>query len=321
MVKNNLKKVFENKLHFVIIVGIVFMIIFGILGVIYHQKITGFSSKIFNFQGINFDWLALANVENAFSVDITNVTSSTVALRWNPVSGVASYNVYITPEPETLGNYQWMKLMGTTSSTEFVIRDVAAAVDTFIRVEAVDNVSGTGNLVATGDAYARTIGGQAVTLDNALRQVHMYGPNILLVVLDNKKPSYDIYSGLWTGNTGESWQAETWSVKRKNGSSIAVNNVFRHSIPTGQSEFVLGLGFEPHYSTNHDELMNIDHYIYLNLSENVGNKEVLEVAHTGDMNTSLNFILLFSDKYRIKKKERYAEKRNRLMGKYKSRNA
>ena len=189
MVKNNLKKVFENKLHFVIIVGIVFMIIFGILGVIYHQKITGFSSKIFNFQGINFDGLALANVENAFSIDIINVTSSTVALRWNPVSGVASYNIYITPEPETLGNYQWMKLMGTTLSTEFVIRDVAAAVDTFIRVEAVD---GAGSIIDVGDGYARTIGGQRsqiifdtgnYSLDTPLREVHLVAPNIIQLVL------------------------------------------------------------------------------------------------------------------------------------------
>ena len=286
MVKNNLKKVFENKLHFVIIVGIVFMIIFGILGVIYHQKITGFSSKIFNFQGINFDWLALANVENAFSVDITNVTSSTVALRWNPVSGVASYNVYITPEPETLGNYQWMKLMGTTSSTEFVVRDIASAVDTFIRVEA-ENASG---VFAAGDAYAKTIGGPTVDLDYSpldtpLREVHLVAPNILMLVLANDfvKTSGTINPSdpnTWVYNfTGYDWQHGDWNVTRMNGSKILINDVYRESIPVGH--YTSGLLPDPNHEIIQYVRIDVDHRIYLILNENIGSKEILNVLHTG----------------------------------------
>src|SRR3989339_837565 len=78
-----------------------------------------------------------------------------------------------------------MKLMGNNSgntNTTFIIKDVAAAVDTFIRVEAI-NASG---VFAAGDAYARTIGGQLAQiefeygnrnkLDTPLKEIHLASP-------------------------------------------------------------------------------------------------------------------------------------------------
>ena len=232
----------------------------------------------------------------AFPVDVINISSSTISLSWNPVSGAASYNIYITPEPETLGNYTWMKLMGNNSgntNTTFIIKDVAAAVDTFIRVEAI-NASG---VFAAGDAYARTIGGQLAQiefeygnrnkLDTPLKEIHLASPNIIHLILFN--PEVHSYSGInnWIDDgvnevinyTGWDWHAGNWSVTRKNGDHINVTKVFRRSVPAGQ--------FDPDYAS----YLEFDHHIYLVLDEQVGNSEILQISHSGGANNPDSFEL------------------------------
>ena len=227
-----------------------------------------------------------------FTVDVTNATSSTISLSWNPVSGAASYNVYITPEPETLGNYSMMKLMGNNSgntNTTFVINNVAAAVDTFIRVEAI-NDSG---VFAAGDAHAKTVGGQAVTLDNELREVHMVAPNIMELVLENKgiRFYYDPAAGFTTGSVyfdnGPIWQNGNWQIRKKDGSIISVNNIYRNSYAVNMPYYFLNGQSEDNF------FYDIDHRVFLVLDNNLSQKEILSIE--GPFN--LNFTLLFSDNY------------------------
>ena len=40
---------------------------------------------------------------NTIKVNVTNVTSSTVSLNWNSISGATGYNVYVSPEPVSVG--------------------------------------------------------------------------------------------------------------------------------------------------------------------------------------------------------------------------
>ena len=87
-------------------------------------------------------------------IDVNDKTSSTITISWSPVQGATSYNVYIAPEPNYLGDNSKRKLMVNLDSsiTQCTISSLAAAVDTFVRVEAV----GTSEY---GDAHAKTYGG------------------------------------------------------------------------------------------------------------------------------------------------------------------
>ena len=218
---------------------------------------------------------------DTIDIDVTNVSSSKISLTWDAITGATSYNIYISPEPGLLGDYEWMKLIGTTSLTNFIIEDVSAATDIFIRVEAKNG----NNIVTSEDSYARTLGGptdnlqsgQYSNLDTPLREVHLLSPNIIMLVLANDHVKSS--GGVDPGNpstfvynfTGYEWHYGNWVVTRNNGSQIEIKDIYRNSVPVGHYSDAI---FKADYT-------DTDHRIYLILGKNVGSKEILNVVHTG----------------------------------------
>lgn len=223
-------------------------------------------------------------------VRVDKVTSSTVGLTFPAAASAQEVRVYIAPEPAAdavtplPGQYAVAQgLPGTT--TQYTIQNLAAAVDVFIHVEVRD---GHG-VVTAGSAHARTVGGPRTDLATPLREVHLFAPNILMLVIDNKYVnSYTGTSGSLVGYTGPEWQAGPWTVVRRDGSPMTVRNVYRHSICVGQPYYEGGVG-----APLHETYVDVDHRIYLVLDSNVGNLDVLHVQGPSGMDV----LVPYSDKY------------------------
>ena len=234
-------------------------------------------------------------------------TSSSVTLSWGQISDAASVDIYLGPEPADTpgGDLPEQVLLGSVGGTEttYTVDGLAAAVDAFFHIQVRD---GANALLAQGYAHARTVGGPRRELDNPVREVHLYAPNIIQVVItDNMVHSYtDQYDtddgGIneIVGYTGSDWQtgtkgeepegklacgpgevlkaAETkadggWTVLRGDGTPILVNDVHRQSIVVGQ----------PYYDISpyrvYENRVDVDHLIYLVLDEDVGSPAVLHI--------------------------------------------
>src|ERR1019366_7270868 len=113
-----------------------------------------------------------------------------------------------------------------------------------------------------------------VPLDNPVREVHACGPDILLIVL--------------SGGDGAAWQSGAWSVTRSSGAAVAVRAVNRESLPTSAPHYEIGYG-RP-YS---DDVLDIEHRIYLSLAEPLGAADVLRIR--GPL--GIDFQLPFNDRY------------------------
>lgn len=237
---------------------------------------------------------------------VSAVTSSTVSIEWPQTQGATAYRIYIAAKPENLNLSSKRKLVGSvvSSSQKYTLRKLAPNVDTFIRVEAF----GTAKFY---DFYARTTGGQGVTLDtllassgkarSALQAVYLYAPNVLtLVIRDEYVKSYalggdslDKGVNQLVDYTGPSWQNGTWNIVASSSSPFVVNAKYRDSIPVGN------LYDSPYNETKkavgqfNDNLMDVEHYIYLKLNRSIGQEEILEI--TGPNN--LEITLLYSDLY------------------------
>ncbi len=219
---------------------------------------------------------------------ITQTTSSKVTVAWPTFSGADAVNVYLAPEPEGTRNEPLYKMLVSQqpgTSTGCVIDKLSAASDAFFRVEAL---SGT-QVLAAGFVHARTVGGPRATLDTAVREVHAFAPNVLMVVLENKQvKSYSGTTGSLVGDTGPEWQAGPWTLTRPDGTPIQVTNVYRHSIPVGQTYYEIGPG-----TPLHQDLLDVDHRIYLVLGAPVGAREILHVQGP----RGADFVVPFSDAY------------------------
>jgi endoglucanase len=95
---------------------------------------------------------------------------------------------------------------------------------------------------------------------------------------------------------GDRWQAGAWSVTRRGGEKIEVLKVYRRSSPRGLASIKTGFGSDSPRS------MKLEHRVYLELAEAVGQEEILRVAHRGSQEegedlTALDLILPFSDLY------------------------
>ena len=220
------------------------------------------------------------------SLSVVRVTSSTVTIVWGGLGGMDSLSVYVGPEPASIPNgrlpIQRLVARVPLTATRYTITGLAAATDVFIRVEA----GGLGT-----NAHARTAGGPRATLDGPLREVHAYAPNILMMVLANPATQFDGTS-LLIGNTGPAWQGGTWTVKRRGGRVIPVSAVYRHSVPVGQPSYTVGPA-----SVGYNNVVDVDHRIFLVLTEPIGSPEWLSVWHTGDVRTALHVGIPFSDRY------------------------
>lgn len=222
-------------------------------------------------------------------VRVTGVTSSQVTVAWDPVSGAEGYHLFLSPEPmstSSTGVHVPIAAVAADTTT-YRFTDLASAVDLFIQVEAVGSD-------VLGEARAETLGGPRAALDTPVREVHLTAPDQLMVVIAN--PSVISDGGPSPlGDTGADWQGGVWTVRRADGTFIGVTRVSRHSVPVGQPDYTLG--FAPNELQVNDQIVDVDHRLYLTLAEPVGAQEVLTITHAGTPATTIRFLLPFSDRY------------------------
>lgn len=232
---------------------------------------------------------AAAGTTPLLNVRVQQITSSTVTLAWPIFSGAESVFVYLAPEPEGMRNeplYKKQVAQQSGTSTGCTIDKLAAATDAFFEVEALKGAQ----VIASGFVHARTVGGPRAALDTPVRNVHLMGPKILeIVMLDLKVTSYTSDTGTLIDYHGPEYQSAQWTVTRADDkTTIPVSKVYRHSVPAGQNYYEVGYG-----TNTHDELMDVEHRMYLMLDAPVGNREILTVK-CGD---NLTFMIPYSDHY------------------------
>ncbi len=253
-----------------------------------------------NLPSIDVDVLgsAVASVSGAaeLPVRVNEVTSSSVELAWGTYGGVNTFKVYFGPEPpSTRGAALPDAMLSATLPAEtmmYRIPNLSAATDIFMRVEALTGTT----LVATQNLHVRTVGGPREALDSAVREVHLFAPNIVQVILENKRvESYSTRSDVQDAGvdrlvnfTGPDYQAGPWTVTRRNGQTLNVTNVYRQSIPVGQPYYSVGYA-----APDPLNLTDVDHLMYLVLDQPVGTRDVLHIQ--GPLGT--DFYLPYSDKY------------------------
>ena len=208
----------------------------------------------------------LATLSRPLPAQLPDVTSSTVTIRWQSITGATQIRVYLLADTQG-GRILLATLPG--NATGYTATGLAPAVSLFFETEA-----DTGDRTLSRYWFVRTLGGPRAVLDNAVREVHAYAPDILMIVL--------------AGGDGPAWQAGPWTVTRASGAQINVNKVSRESIPVGAPDYQVGYGLP--YS---DDVLDIDHRIYLSLAEPIGNVEVLGINGPA----GVSFVLPFSDRY------------------------
>ena len=229
------------------------------------------------------------------------VTSSTVSLSWTPESDATETRVYVGSEPPSVlddplpESVLVATLSGSSSSHQ--VSGLAAAVDAFVRVEQ-DTPAGT----LGSNVHARTVGGPRTPLDTPVREVHAYAPDVLVIVIaDDQVDSYALDAGgnvmNWfgdgpegyvIGDEGSQWQQGPWTVTRRDGTSLTVQAIHRDSRAVGSPYYDIGW-----QANQRSHLIDVDHHLYLELSEAIGSREVLQI--TGPFGT--DFTLPFSDRY------------------------
>jgi len=205
----------------------------------------------------------------------SSVTSSSATICWQSIAAT-QIRVYLLADPQG-GKTLLATLPGNVTS--YTATGLAPAVSLFLEMDA-DTGSGT----VSQTWFVRTLGGPRAVLDNAVREVHAYAPNILMVVLADY-----MMTTAASGADGAAWQAGPWKVTRGSGAPIHVNSVSRESIPVGATDYQVGYGL----TTYRDDILDVDHRIYLTLAENIGNLEMLSI--TGP--SGVSFALPFSDRY------------------------
>ncbi|MFH1437135.1 MAG: glycoside hydrolase family 9 protein, partial [Pseudomonadota bacterium] len=229
-------------------------------------------------------------VHGTMEVIVDSATSSTISLSWDAVDGATDIYVYFGPEPsEEEGGELPLQVLDATLSgdaTGHTIDRLAAATDVFVHVVAAGAPDGD----LWGNTWARTPGGPRVELDTALREVHGYGLQALMLVLSD--PENELSGGVLLGNDGDAWQGGDWTVTRSDGSDVAVSAVHRHSIPVGSPEYFVGYEVWPD-----NDIVDVDHRIFLELAEGLGGNDVLTVTHSGTDETALDVRVCFSDHY------------------------
>ena len=209
-----------------------------------------------------------------------DVTSSSINISWGLVGGATGYNIFIASEPQStaIESERYLVAAVDAQTTDYRLINLAANVDTFIRVESLP----TNSVVL--ETHARTTGGPGAELDTPLKQIHLIAPDILMLVFRNEEVnSYSPQANRDDGEevtnyTGFDLQAGTWGVTRISDieSPIGVNTVYRHSVPAGSMDYDLG------YATDTmNNIIDVDHRIYLVLDQPIGNNEVLRITHSG----------------------------------------
>lgn len=218
---------------------------------------------------------------------VEKVTSSRVELSWK-IEGATEIRLFVGPEPkgdrDTLPvEHEIARLDGAARS--HVLEGIAASTDLFVRV-----VAATPQGEQWGVAHARTEGGPRQDLDTPLRSVHALAPHVLQLVLETRETQFD--GGALQGARGAAWQGGTWRITRADGSELPVERVHRRSLPVGQPSYPVG--FEQ-WGT--DKVVDVDDHVFLVLSEPIGSRDLLRIEHEGDVDTQLDVLVPFSDRY------------------------
>jgi endoglucanase len=192
--------------------------------------------------------------------------ASAPTLGWKAIHAARSVRLYLQADP-SVGGILLATLPGNATSYQF--QKLTPGVTAFIRIEAE-----TAGGVVSQNLSIQTPGGPGAVLDSPVREIHAYAPDILRVVL--------------SGGNGSTWQAGPWSITRANGAKIAVREVHRESIPVGGPDYQVGYG-RPY----RDDVLDIEHRIYLVLAEPIGNIEILNIHGP----KSIDLMLPFNDRF------------------------
>lgn len=225
---------------------------------------------------------------------VTNVSSDGLTVSWEAVVGATGYKIFIASEPSNLSIPSKRKELTTVSAgvLTYRIQKLSANTDIFIRVEGI-----SGNKFY--HAYAKTKGGQSAQLAGPLKSVHLYAPDILMLVMEDKRVQSYSARDNWldkgvdrvVGYTGSTWQNGPWSIKRNDGSTITVTDVYRESVPVGN--FYDAISSIGKVTQNMDNLLDVENHIFIKLNQNIGTDEILDVSGP----SNYNVIIPFSDKY------------------------
>ena len=227
---------------------------------------------------------------------VDDQSSTSISLRWPQLQSASQVRIYIGPEPSPTGQgpLPVQQLVDTISSPqEYTLEGLAPAVDTFVYLQALN---ASQQVTGEGHAHVRLPGGPMAQLDSAVRNVHLYAPNVVMLVMaDLRVYSFSTQSDVrdqgideLQGYHGVEWQTGPWTVTRANGASINVSDVARRSVPVGQNYYETGFA-----ATTADNQLNVDHSIFLILDAPVGSRDILHI--TGPLGTDV--VVPVSDKY------------------------
>jgi endoglucanase len=197
---------------------------------------------------------------------VAAVTSTTVTVGWRPIAGATRQRVYLMADPE--GSKLQVESLAATARS-YKLTALAPASPVFIRIEA-----NTARGIVERSLAAHTKGGPRAALDTPVPEVHGYAPDVLMIVL--------------AGGDGAAWQAPGWKVSRAGGAPIAIRAVNRESLPVGAPDYQVGYG-KPY----RDDVLDVDHRLYLSLAESIGSAEILHVEGP----QGIRFLLTFNDRY------------------------
>lgn len=236
---------------------------------------------------------------------VSDVASNGATISWPSVSGATGYKVYVAANPDDLGSSSNRKLVKSldSSSASAQLTSLSANTDVFVRVEA----TGTNTYY---NFYFKTLGGQGVGLSpflvngsssSAVKSVHLYGPDVLMIVIEDKRvQSYSLNSDSYDGgvnelvnDTGPDWQSGSWTVTRNDGSSLAVQNIYRNSWPVGNFYDELINNGNTWGGAQNNHLLDVEHQIFLKLNSSVGSSDILTVSGPH----GLSLTIPYSDKY------------------------
>ncbi len=219
---------------------------------------------------------------------VSQVTSSTVAITWDAVPDATNIRLFLGPEPKGDDDTMPLEIDEAElegSATSHTIEDLAAGTDVFVRL-----VAETPDGEKWGVAHARTVGGPRQKLDTPLQSVHALSTNVLELVLETKNTEYT--GGSLSGARGKAWQEGTWTVTRSDGSEIEVTAVHRRSASAGQPNYPVGFD-----KWGNNNIVDVEDQIFLELGEDIGASEFLQITHEGASDTALDTRVPFSDQY------------------------
>ncbi len=205
--------------------------------------------------------------------EISRITSESVSIKWQRISGQSKTIISIAPEPaaKPTGQSVLSKNAATLlgARTSFTLHGLAADTHVFINIE----VWGKKARHIT-NLHAKTVGGATAKLNTPLREAHMLAPDILMLVMAK-------------GN-GAALQQARWNIKRSDGRAIAVKKINRRSLPVSAPHYFIGT-----HKPNSNDIIETDHQLFLFLDQHVGRQEILSISGP----PGIKFTLPFSDKY------------------------